>query len=223
MYFYFGLMFLFGLMIMFAIYYRAAIISFSAMWLILYLMQKADYNNHNYLIVLLSFLMIFLPANRYFSFDVKRGAVKQSATCSRWVFWIMMAQMAVVYFFAAMNKLQPDWMSGKFLMIRFSMLSKHPVLGGFYGNPDFAKLVSIGGFLFDLLIVPLLLWKRTSVGAFFLSIVFHLFNFYTFRIGIFPFLCINPARSGRGCARRRSWPRRQSSIRSTPRSRWNRM
>ena len=190
MYFYFGTMFLLGLMIMFAIFYRTAIISFAILWLTLYLMQKADYNNHNYLIFLLSFIMIFLPANRYFSFDVRRGAVKQSVTCSRWVIWIMMAQMAIVYFFAALYKLQPDWLSGKFLTIRFSALANHSLLGVFYGNPFFAKIISIGGFLFDLLIVPFLLWRRTSIPAFIISVLFHLFNFYTFRIGIFPFLCI---------------------------------
>ncbi|RYZ20804.1 MAG: hypothetical protein EOO10_22910, partial [Chitinophagaceae bacterium] len=190
MYFYFAVMFFFGLMIMFAIYYRLAIAGFTIMWLMLYLMQKADYNNHNYLIVLLSFLMCFLPANAYFSYDVKRGAVKKSAVCANWMIWTMMAQMAIVYFYAAIYKLQPDWLSGKFLSIQFTNLAKHPVLAGFYGNPIFPKLVGISGFLFDLLIVPLLLWRRTSIAAFFLAVFFHLFNFYTFKIGIFPFLCI---------------------------------
>lgn len=190
MYFYFATMFLLGLMIMFAIYYRFAIVSFTILWMAIYLMQKADYNNHNYLILLLSFLMIFLPANRYFSFDVYRGRAKKSITCAQWVAWLMMAQIAVVYFFAAIYKLQPDWLSGKFLTIRFSALAHHPVLGGFYGNPHFPKLLAWGGFLFDLLIVPLLLWKRTSIFAFFVALFFHLFNFYTFQIGIFPFLCI---------------------------------
>ncbi len=190
MYFYFAIMFLLGIMIMFAIFYRFAIIAFTVLWLALYLMQKADYNNHHYLILLLSFLMCFLPANRYFSFDVSRRRVKKSISCSRWIYWLIMTQMAIVYLFAAIHKLQPHWLSGKFLSIQFSTLAHHPILGGFYGNPGFAKAVSISGFLFDLLIIPLLLWKRTSIAAFFFSILFHLFNFYTFQIGIFPFLCI---------------------------------
>src|SRR5690554_3628610 len=46
------------------------------------------------------------------------------------------------------------------------------------------------GILFDLLIVPLLLWKRTRLAAFIISIFFHLFNSIIFQIGIFPYMSI---------------------------------
>ncbi|MEO5787943.1 HTTM domain-containing protein, partial [Gelidibacter sp.] len=46
------------------------------------------------------------------------------------------------------------------------------------------------GILFDGLIIPLLLWKRTRKFAFFASIFFHLFNSFVFQIGIFPYLSL---------------------------------
>jgi hypothetical protein len=51
-------------------------------------------------------------------------------------------------------------------------------------------MIVYGGFFFDLLIVPFLLWKRTRNYAFVLFCGFHIFNSYTFRIGIFPWLSI---------------------------------
>jgi vitamin K-dependent gamma-carboxylase len=46
------------------------------------------------------------------------------------------------------------------------------------------------GILFDLLIIPLLLWKRTRMFGFVISVPFHLFNSVVFQIGIFPYMSI---------------------------------
>jgi hypothetical protein len=48
----------------------------------------------------------------------------------------------------------------------------------------------IGGVLLDLLIVPLLLWKRTRVYAFVAAAAFHLLNARLFNIGIFPWFML---------------------------------
>jgi len=50
--------------------------------------------------------------------------------------------------------------------------------------------ISVFGIVFDLLVVPALLWKPTRKVAFGFSIFFHLFNSYVFRIGIFPYLSL---------------------------------
>ncbi len=190
MYFYIGVMIALALMIMLGAWYRISMICFSLLWTILYLMQKSDYNNHYYLVVLLCWLMVFMPANRFFSVDVKRKAVTESTTCSRYFLLIFIAQMAVVYFFAAISKINADWFSGKFISIQLSGFSHRPKLGLIYGQKWFQRMICYGGFLFDLLIVPLLLWKRTRKVAFIASCLFHLFNSFTFSIGIFPYLSI---------------------------------
>lgn len=50
--------------------------------------------------------------------------------------------------------------------------------------------LSYGGILFDGLIIPLLLFKRTRKWAFIISVFFHLFNSIVFQVGIFPYLSL---------------------------------
>jgi hypothetical protein len=190
MYFYFALMAILALMIMLGAWYRLSIIAFTIMWLCIYLMQKAGYNNHYYLVLLICSLMVFVPAANYCSIDVKRKAARKMLSCPRWVILIFIAQVAIVYFFAGTSKLYADWFSGKFIAIQFSRLSTHHVVGIIYSQKWFQLFICYGGFFFDLLIVPLLLWKNTRNYAFIVSCLFHLFNSYTFRIGIFPYLSI---------------------------------
>ncbi len=190
MYYYAWLMVLLALMVMLGAWYRLAITGFALLWTMLYLMQKSDYNNHYYLVILLCWIMVFMPANRYCAVDVKRKAVAESNLCSRYCILIFIVQMAIVYFFAAISKLTFDWFSGKYIAIQFASLSRRPTLGIIYGRRWFQLFICYGGFLSDLLTVPLLLWKKTRNYAFILSCLFHLFNAFSFHIGIFPYLSI---------------------------------
>src|SRR5690606_16299531 len=54
----------------------------------------------------------------------------------------------------------------------------------------FPYLIAYGGILFDGLIIPLLLCKKTRKYAFFASIFFHLFNSIVFQVGVFPYLSL---------------------------------
>ncbi len=190
MYLYFGIMALFSLCIMLGAWYRLSMFVVASMWTIVYLMQKAEYNNHYYLMLLLCWIMFFLPANRLASVDVKRGAVTATNTCYQYCTWIIIAQLAIVYFFAGISKLSPDWLSGKYIEIQFSRLTTHQYVGILYQQKWFQLFICYAGLLFDLFIVPLLIWKPTRNIAFLLSCLFHLFNAYTFRIGIFPYLAM---------------------------------
>ena len=190
MYYYVALMILLAFMIMIGAWYRITTVLFSVLWTTLYLMQKSNYNNHYYLEILLCWIMIFMPANRFYSVDVKRKTVTETNTCSKYCIYIFIAQIAIVYFFAAISKLSSDWFSGKYIAIQFAELSRRPKLGIIYGQHWFQLFICYAGFLFDLLIVPLLLWKKTRTYAFITSCLFHLFNSFSFNIGIFPYLSI---------------------------------
>ena len=190
MYYYFGLMALLGILIMIGYRYRLVSTLFALLWTALYLMQKSGYNNHHYLVLLISWLMVLMPANRNLSVDAYLNKSIKTDYCEQWIYWLFIIQIGIVYFFAAASKLTPDWYSGKFIEIRFSRWSMHPSLGFIYGNKLFQLFISYAGIVFDFLIVPLLLWRRTRALAVIASILFHLFNSFTFHIGIFPYLSI---------------------------------
>ncbi len=190
MYGYYALMAVCGLLVMVGLYYRIAILGFTCLWWGSYLMQKFNYNNHYYLLVLLCGIMVWMPAHRYASLDVRRNPAIRQLTCPKGVYWIFITQLAIVYTYAALAKLYPDWLSLKPINLWFGYKSDYPVVGPWL-QKDWVKAgVAYGGIAFDLLIVPLLLWSRTRWIAFSVSLFFHLFNAAIFQIGIFPFLMI---------------------------------
>lgn len=73
MYIYYLIMGIFGFCVMIGYKYRVSIIAFTILWTATYLMQKTSYNNHYYLLILLSAIMVFLPAHNYFSVDAKKN------------------------------------------------------------------------------------------------------------------------------------------------------
>src|SRR5690606_39426733 len=66
----------------------------------------------------------------------------------------------------------------------------YPIIGEWLQLHSVHIIMAYVGIFFDLLIVPLLLWKKTRVFAFVVSILFHLSNSIIFQIGIFPYMSI---------------------------------
>ncbi len=74
MYLVFALMGASALLLAIGYYYRAASALFFVLYTYTFLLDKAQYNNHYYLICLLAFLFAMTDANRAFSIDaVRRG------------------------------------------------------------------------------------------------------------------------------------------------------
>lgn len=190
MYFYFFAMGTLGVCIALGYKYRFSIISFFLLWSAVYLMQKTSYNNHYYLLALISLIMCFLPAGRSNSLDVKFKPSLQSYSMFSYVRWIIVAQLFIVYTYASIAKMYGDWIDFGMLKILMQNKADYYVIGGLLQQHSVHVLMGIFGILFDLLIVPALLYKRTRKVAFFLSIFFHLFNSIVFQIGIFPFLSL---------------------------------
>lgn len=173
------------------LFYRPAALGLALMWSAVYFAQKAHYNNHYYLMMLLCWLMAVVPANRRASFDVKFGLVKPTDVCARWCVQVFLLQTAIVYTYAAIAKIYPDWLNAMPVKIWFSNKTGHPYFGALYKSEWFAYFVAYSGFIFDLLVVPLLLWRRTRVLAVIAMLIFHQFNKLTFGIGVFPFLAMS--------------------------------
>ncbi|GAA4241885.1 HTTM domain-containing protein [Winogradskyella damuponensis] len=190
MYFYYLVMGVFGLFIMLGFKYRFSMVMFALMWTATYLMQKSSYNNHYYLLVLLSFLMVFLPANRYASLDVKLKPSLKSISMPSWCKWIFVLQLFILYSYASAAKLYSDWLDASVIEILMRNKANYPIIGELLQQNTVHYILAYGGILFDGLIIPLLLFKPTRKYAFFASIFFHLFNSIVFQIGIFPYMSL---------------------------------
>lgn len=190
MYVYYIVMGVFGLFIMIGYKYRWSALAFATMWTATYLMQKSSYNNHYYLLCLLSFLMALLPAHHYASVDAKQHPEIKRTSMPFWVWLVIILQLFVVYTYGAIAKIYPDWLNTTVLEILMKGKQHYYVVGNLLQEKWMHYFLSYGGILFDGLVVPLLLWKPTRKWAFAASVFFHLFNSIVFQVGIFPYLSL---------------------------------
>jgi vitamin K-dependent gamma-carboxylase len=191
MYFYFATMGVLGILVMIGWKYKWSLSAFTVLWTLTYWMQKTSYNNHYYMLVLVCLIMIFLPANRYASLDAKQNPEIKSLTMPQWCSLVMILQVAIVYFFATVSKFYPDWLDGTFTKNLLANKSSYPFIRNIFNQKWFYLFIAYSGILFDMLIVPMLLWKKTRTLAFIASLLFHLFNAITLQIGIFPFFALS--------------------------------
>ncbi|EGV44249.1 HTTM domain-containing protein [Bizionia argentinensis JUB59] len=171
--------------------YRIAIITFFLSFAYIELMDKTTYLNHYYFISVLSFLMIFLPAN--VSFSVESYLKKVSyAKVPNWTIDSIKLLLGLVYFYAGLAKINSDWLF-KAMPLKIWLPSKYdlPIIGETLMQQEwFHYAMSWSGMFYDLLIPFLLLYKRTRLFAFIIVIFFHVFTRVLFPIGMFPFIMI---------------------------------
>ena len=190
MYIVFGSMGIFALMIAFGLYYRTASILFFIGYSYVFLIDQAAYNNHFYLICLMSFILALAPLHKAWSLDILRGNESQTEKFPALWLWLVRFHIGVVYFFGGIAKFDPDWMGGlatKELMLAASLGTIFEDLMGLTWVPHF---YAWSGMLFDLSIPFLMLWKPVRKWAFFAAVIFHTNNYFVFPIGIFPVLSL---------------------------------
>lgn len=190
MYVYYFVMGLAGVFVMIGYKYRLNIIIYTLMWTAVYLMQKSSYNNHYYLLILLLVFMAIVPAHAYKSVDAKLNPKLKSIHMPNWVIIFIIGLLWIVYTYASMAKIYPDWLNGTVPKILMASKSHFFLVGDFLQQTWVHYCIAYFGILFDLLIVPALLWKKTRNIAFVISIFFHLFNSFIFHIGIFPYMSL---------------------------------
>jgi len=190
MYLHFFILGILAVCITIGLWYRFMAALFFLGFTFVFLLDKAKYLNHYYLICLISLLMIFMPANRAFSIDAWRNPDIRSETAPAWVVWILRFQIGVPYFFGGLSKLNGDWLRGEPMSGWLAARMDFPIIGHLFAERWIAYFFSYAGLLSDLLVVPLLLWSRTRSFAFFVILIFHLLNSRLFNIGIFPWFMI---------------------------------
>ena len=98
--------------------------------------------------------------------------------------------MGVVYFFAGIAKLNPDWLQGLPLKLWLPAKTDAFLIGPLLKYEFTAYFMSYTGALIDLGTPFLLLFRKTRSFAFIVATMFHITNALIFNIGIFPYLSI---------------------------------
>src|SRR5690606_10903950 len=110
--------------------YRVSMISFTLLWCGVYFMQKSSYNNHYYLLILLSAIMCVLPAHKYASIDVKLYPKLKQIAMPSWCKWIFVVQLFILYSYASIAKLYPDWLDLTLPKLLMQSKANYQVIGG---------------------------------------------------------------------------------------------
>ena len=171
--------------------YRISIITFFLSFTYIELMDKTTYLNHYYFISILSFLLIFLPANANFSIDNLINK-KSFNKVPKWTVDVIKMLVILIYFYAGLAKLNSDWLF-EAMPLKIWLTSKYdlPIIGEALLQKNWVHYVmSWGGMIYDLTIPFLLIYKRTRVMAFVLVVFFHVFTLVLFPIGMFPHIMI---------------------------------
>lgn len=155
------------------------------------LIDKTPYLNHYYFICLASFLLFLLPANKFFSVDAKLGWVQPASHIPKWMPLMIKLQLATVYFFAGIAKLNYDWLfEAQPLKIWLPARADMPLIGDLLAREWVAYVFSWIGMLFDLLIPFVLFNSRFRLTGYAFVVIFHVLTWMLFNIGMFPFVMI---------------------------------
>jgi len=183
---------LFAAFILLGLLYRLATFGFLTLFTYVELIDKTYYLNHYYLVTLLTFWLLLVPANRKYSIDALLFPKLRADDCANWQVMIFRLQLSIVYFFAGLAKVNPDWLlraqpMATWLPHKYQI----PILGKILHLKEVAFLFSWAGCLYDLGIWIFLWLKRFRGYAYLAVLVFHLLTAILFpRIGMFPFIMI---------------------------------
>lgn len=191
MYVVFSILLIASLLIAVGGLYKIATITYFVLFTYVELIDKTNYLNHYYFISLVTFLLIFLPANRYFSLDVYFKRVKEKLTVPAWTINTIKLQLGMVYFFAGVAKINYHWLIEAQPLINWL---KHqtdlPIVGGLMQFDTTAYLFSWAGMLFDLSIPFVLIHNRFRIFGYVAVVFFHVITSAMFPIGVFPYVMI---------------------------------
>jgi hypothetical protein len=191
MYLVFGLMAVACLFIMLGLFYRLSVLTFFLSFTYVELIDKTNYLNHYYFVSIITFLLLLVPAQRYFSLDVARKPSIKVNRVPAWTINIFRLQLCIVYFFSGLAKINYDWLiAAQPLRIWLPANSNLPLIGPMLSWEWVAVFFSWFGMVYDLTIWYFLLKPKTRNIAYFFVVLFHVFTAWFFKIGMFPYIMI---------------------------------
>jgi hypothetical protein len=191
MYIVFLLMIVSSFFILIGFFYRLSISVFFLCFVYVELIDKTYYLNHYYFVSVICFLLLLVPAHRYFSLDTIRKPSLKVTRVPGWTINIFKWQLCLVYFLAGVSKLNYDWMIAAMpLKLWLPANAGIPMVGFLFKQPWLAYAFSWFATIFDLSISFLLLYAPTRKMAYLLVLIFHVFTGWLFKIGMFPYIMI---------------------------------
>lgn len=177
------------------------------------LMDKTLYLNHYYAVSLMLLWLALTPSATRWSWDARSVHRQQALSVSQggrpegapeqgglvtpecnlpvFVLWFFRAQVAVIYVYAGVAKLNADWLLHA-EPLQTWLLARHdfPVFGALFALAPTAFVFSWAGAIFDLMVIPALLYKPTRGFALIAVVVFHTLTGLLFPIGVFPLVMV---------------------------------
>ncbi len=172
------------------LFYRLSAIVLFVTYTYTFLAEAGLFQNHYYMMSLVAFLLILIPAHRSFSVDALAVPERKSAFIPNWCRWVLMFVVALPYVYGGIAKLNGDWLHGMPVGFWISYKSDLPLIGPYLTERWMAWVLSYAGLVLDLVVVPALLWKRTRMFAYIAATIFHLMNALLFDIDVFPWMMI---------------------------------
>lgn len=179
-----------AVLVMVGLFYRVAIVGLTVIFTYFFLIERAEYLNHFYLVILFLILMCFLPANRTWSLDARLRPGGGEAVVPYAAVFVLRTQMEIMLVFAGLVKLTPDWLAGEPLGLWLRAQADEVPFGWLFQYDAVILAGTWGTVLLHVIGAPLLLWRRTRLATFAVYCVFHSANAMFFNIGIFPWLTI---------------------------------
>ncbi|MEM0896728.1 MAG: HTTM domain-containing protein [Verrucomicrobiota bacterium] len=169
--------------IMLGAFYRFCAIYAFVVVAYFFLLDQAPFLNQYYLLLWVLFWMAMIPAHGMFSLDAMFRASVRRAFVPSWMVVMLCFSMACVYFFGGVAKINADWLHGEPMTSWLTGKVGESFFTTGLATGDVAWFFSYAGLIFDLLVVPLLIWRRTRIFGFILSLVFHVGNSVLFSLG----------------------------------------
>jgi hypothetical protein len=184
----------FAALVMLGLFYRVSIVALTGLFGYFFLLDRAEYLNHFYLVLLFLLLLCVLPAHRTWSLDAWRAGVRNGApeppTVPYAAVFVLRAQMEIMLVFAGLVKITPDWLAGEPLGLWLRAQADEVPLGWLFQYDAVILAGTWGTIALHVVGAPLLLWRRTRLATFLVYCLFHTLNALFFNIGIFPWLAI---------------------------------
>lgn len=176
--------------VLLGLFYRFSAVLFFLLFTYVELIDKTYYLNHYYLVSILIFWMIWVPAHRTFSLDSLFFPKIKNDQCRSWHILLFKVQLSIVYFYAGYAKVNSDWLLRAHPLASWLPgLYSLPVLGSWLHLKWVAYLFSWFGCFYDLSIWLFLWLRKTKAYAYVMVLIFHVLTAILFpRIGMFPYI-----------------------------------